>query len=486
MADSDNTFKIEIPFEDFQKHLGLKDNYRIIFSGIFGIGKTTYIKDFFGNTENKEKYEAIHLFPVNYSVASNEDIFELVKFDILFQLLTKEVSFKKIDIPNDLTLIQFAKNNFANLITPFLNFIPVIGGSISKVSEELIELKEKYESFHKEIQGDEIERANKFLNSFTNLKGSIYEEDFYTSLIQNLISQLKDKNKEVVLIIDDLDRIDPEHIFRLLNVFAAHVDIDVNDEKENKFGFDKVIFVCDIENIRNIYRHKYGVKTDFNGYIDKFYSRGIFKFNAEKVIGNYLNIFIGNLKSNFYEGKSIRVEFEKIEFILRFVILNMLLNSGINLRDLFRSYNRGDLNLPYYRLTDLGFHNIVNTELRVLLIYDILNIIFGFNFDKILRVIDICSKGKMFYLEEYNMDLMIADIIIFEDMENHNFSFKHQNSPQLKFRDISYELERYSSRSANYYYGRILNYEKIEHKINYFNLLYECFIAINRQISNQK
>ena len=43
--------------------------------------------------------------------------------------------------------------------------------------------------------------------------------------LYNLIDQLKKDGKKTVLIIDDLDRIDPEHIFRLLNVFAAHLDI---------------------------------------------------------------------------------------------------------------------------------------------------------------------------------------------------------------------------------------------------------------------
>ncbi len=56
---------------------------------------------------------------------------------------------------------------------------------------------------------------------------------------------LKSNGKEVVRILDDLDRIDTEHIFRLLNVFVAQVDVVGKGENDNKFGFDKVIFVCD-------------------------------------------------------------------------------------------------------------------------------------------------------------------------------------------------------------------------------------------------
>ena len=38
----------------------------------------------------------------------------------------------------------------------------------------------------------------------------------------------------------------------------------------SKFGFDKIITVCDYDNIKKIYAHLYGADTDFNGYINKF------------------------------------------------------------------------------------------------------------------------------------------------------------------------------------------------------------------------
>jgi len=60
-------FKIEIPSQLFSAHLKPKDNLRIIFSGAFGTGKTYFLEEFF---KSKSNYETIHLFPVNYSVAS--------------------------------------------------------------------------------------------------------------------------------------------------------------------------------------------------------------------------------------------------------------------------------------------------------------------------------------------------------------------------------------------------------------------------------
>jgi hypothetical protein len=131
-------------------------------------------------------------------------------------------------------------------------------------------------------------------------EGTIYENDIVTKSISTSIEKLKRENinteevdenakeKEVILIIDDLDRLDPEHVFRLFNVFASHFDNYEKDGKKNKFGFDKVLFVCDIKNIRNIFHHKYGSDVDFNGYIDKFYSSEIYHFDNRKAIVSIL------------------------------------------------------------------------------------------------------------------------------------------------------------------------------------------------------
>lgn len=102
---------------------------------------------------------------------------------------------------------------------------------------------------------------------------AVLESDYVTSFIENNLTDLAATNGEAkmkVLIIDDLDRIDPEHIFRLFNIFSAH--FDYHKGTDNKFGFNKVVFVCDIRNIRNMFHSRYGAATDFTGYIDKFYS----------------------------------------------------------------------------------------------------------------------------------------------------------------------------------------------------------------------
>jgi hypothetical protein len=270
-------FEIDIsaPKKEFEAHLDLLDNKRILFSAPFGTGKTYFLKNFF----NQDKYEYIHLFPVNYSVATNEDIFELIKFDLLFELLKRDLDYDSYEFSKLLTLQLFLSNNSFDIIKTTAENISKVGKNIIPILEPILKLNEKFKKFHNDVQINEQQQIIEYLKTFTNTKGNLYEEDVFTQIVSGLLQQCKGKGKETVLIIDDLDRIDPEHIFRLLNVFAAHFDINSNT---NKFGFDRIALVCDVNNIRNIFHSKYGLDVDFTGYVDKFYSKEIFYFSNKK------------------------------------------------------------------------------------------------------------------------------------------------------------------------------------------------------------
>src|SRR5690606_13843847 len=113
-----------------------------------------------------------------------------------------------------------------------------------------------------------------------DVDGGIYEHDFYTELVKNMLKKYSEtEEKENVLIIDDLDRMDPEHTFRILNVLSVNIDPIHPVQNYNKFGFDKIIVVCDNMNLRRIFEHKYGKGVDYNGYIDKYYSDAPFYFD---------------------------------------------------------------------------------------------------------------------------------------------------------------------------------------------------------------
>ena len=60
----------------------------MFFSGPFGIGKTYFLQNFF--EQNQNHFEVFHLYPVNYQISNNNDIVELLKYDILVELLKKD------------------------------------------------------------------------------------------------------------------------------------------------------------------------------------------------------------------------------------------------------------------------------------------------------------------------------------------------------------------------------------------------------------
>src|SRR5690606_21418856 len=149
---------------------------------------------------------------------------------------------------------------------------------------------EKFNVYNKTLQGTNEENIIKLMAELaSNIK--LTEIDAISRLIVDANNIAKKEDKTNALIIDDLDRIDPEHIFRIINVFSAHRDYST---QEHKFGFDKVILVCDISNIRRIYEHRYGIGVDFNGYISKFADTMIFDYNVKRYLSDALGqIFLG-------------------------------------------------------------------------------------------------------------------------------------------------------------------------------------------------
>ena len=141
--------KLTIPIDsiiaDFQDFITPDSNKRIIFSGPFGIGKTYFLNKFFNG--KTEEYLPIFLRPVNYSLLSNEDVFKLIKYDILYQL----IQFKEFKIDDafriskgDFTKFFVAKNGFA-ILSNLLKLIPKIQTTVETV-EKLGELIQAYKN----------------------------------------------------------------------------------------------------------------------------------------------------------------------------------------------------------------------------------------------------------------------------------------------------------------------------------------------------
>ncbi len=269
-----------------QFHRHLANSNRIIFSAPFGVGKTYFIQEFFKQEENKTKYEVFTVYPIHYCTAKNRDIFDLIKFDLANQLVEKGY------ISDSYEKKASVKKNIKRLFQFIFEGLNVVtAGSSKKVTDSVQSswkiLKAIIDSSG-ELPSTEDNNVLQFLDLIGEKDGVYLEMNAISEIIRNKIKGIEDK--ETILIIEDLDRLDPAHIFRLLNVFSAHDDPKTY---ENKFGFSKVMIVCDLENIRKIYNHFYGATTDFKGYIDKFCDKWPFEFDNYKAIVSYITTTLG-------------------------------------------------------------------------------------------------------------------------------------------------------------------------------------------------
>lgn len=294
---------------DFTQHLKISDNNRILFTAPYGQGKSTFLNKFFDKGESA--YQVIKLYPVHYSVSSNEDIFELIKFDIATQLMVKaKDKLQKEDFSILLTSQVFIRDRAK--LTPFIQALLPAFGSIGKSAAELWKVADEtiqdMKEFHSEVHIDEGKQLLEYIKQFEARVGHAYEMDAVSLLIASLLDRLGEDMKISVLLIDDLDRLDPDHIFRLFNVFSGHFD---KVSGANKFGFNKTIFVCDIHNIYETYKHKYGEHVDFKGYVDKFYSLVPFDFDSKTYIK----------KEIFTILQQINIDVDKSDYIIRELLL---------------------------------------------------------------------------------------------------------------------------------------------------------------------
>lgn len=348
---------------DFLQHLKIFGNHRILFTAPFGSGKSTFLNEVF--QDEQAKYFTLKLFPVNYSLSPNEDIFELIKFDLIIQLIglyKDEVCLKKEDFTTLLSSQVYISERLK--VMPIVNALLGLSGKVGKSAVELIkafsDTIKHFEEFKEEIKIDEEKQLQNFLAQIEKRKGSIYEMDEISALIYDLIERVKENKPaadeviDSVLIIDDLDRLDPEHTFRLFNVFAAHFD-DLN--YGNKFGFDKVIFVCDMENIWKQYRHKYGFDVDFKGYLDKFYSYHPFDFDNRKYVKQKIGEFLRAINTtNTNNGRLFTHltnsdhEFD-FYYIIRWLLLSLVNSKSLNIRTLVssRAYHFPDYNFDTHK-----------------------------------------------------------------------------------------------------------------------------------------
>lgn len=253
------TIDISHELTRFQQHL--ENNRQTILSARFGDGKTYFLNEYIKLHEEDTFFVVLH--PVNYVVSSNEDIFEYIKRDILCSLVHKD---------------EFQEIDWNQLIKEFFNYDSVLEG-VDWIAQHISWGKYATLPLHLFKKIDDRFAVDKYFDRFKDAKGGLFEFDQFSFAIQRTINEIQKKQK-CVLIIEDLDRLDPGHLFRILNVFSAHID---QGNGLPKFSFDNIIAVLDYETTRHIFTHFYGDKANYEGYMSKFMSSHAFEYSITRV-----------------------------------------------------------------------------------------------------------------------------------------------------------------------------------------------------------
>ena len=263
------TINITHELKRFEQHLA--QNPQTILSAKFGDGKTYFLNEYIQQHEADTFFVVLH--PVNYVVSPNEDIFEYIKRDILCSLVHRS-EFQEIDW-NDALKEVLNYDTLLEMVDTIAPNIPL--GNLAT------------NPFHIFKKVDNKFAIDKYFDRFKNTKGGLFEFDQFTFAIQRTIRAIQMVGQRCVLVIEDLDRLDPGHLFRILNVLSAHID---SDKCTNKFCFDNIVAVLDYDTTRHIFHHFYGEKANYEGYMSKFMSSHPFEYSITKVAQQQLFNYI--------------------------------------------------------------------------------------------------------------------------------------------------------------------------------------------------
>lgn len=286
---TDELIPMDEAIDDFKLHLN--SHPRTILSAKFGDGKSCFLDA--AQKALKKDYEFITIYPVNYQIEENRDVYDLIKYDILFQLYSHKIASPESPIADDIAFplfLQFYQKDITAEIFNTLSSLRISGkaGSVLRSATSFVKglytLKDRY---------SEMKESDSYLDKFMSQveKNTHYESDPISGYITSVINvwHKKHRKKKLVLLIEDMDRMDPAHMFRILNIISAHIDdcykYGVRPSASldhNKFGFDNIVISLDYNNLQSIFHHFYGKDTSFEGYISKFSDRGRFNYSLEK------------------------------------------------------------------------------------------------------------------------------------------------------------------------------------------------------------
>ena len=241
MEVQDNIITLENELLSFDRYF--EANSRCVLSAPFGEGKSFFLNEFI--KKKSSDYDFITLYPTGYQICDNKDVFEYIKRDILLALLALEPDFlNALDKTSAAIIWESISECREDIISclPEINIgvhgttgVTISTANIVNTVSKVVEKCKKKKIF----KGNPIKD---YFNSFEDNAGCLYEFNPISNMISSLIAARKTGSgssspRKVVLVIEDLDRMDPEHIFRILNVFSAHLGDNLDEEfSRNKFG----------------------------------------------------------------------------------------------------------------------------------------------------------------------------------------------------------------------------------------------------------
>lgn len=174
MINNDNNI---IPVDDamklFENHLLSHD--RVILSAKFGDGKSFFLNEFKKRIKSdpNSNFEFITLYPVNYQVLENKDVFELIKHDVLLQILLLGFIDKNYTVTDEMAFAFYMQTHFCSVAETFFSMLSSIGYDEQitlpllgcfKIVEWLKKLKEKVNDYKRKV--DQTELLDNYLSKF--------------------------------------------------------------------------------------------------------------------------------------------------------------------------------------------------------------------------------------------------------------------------------------------------------------------------------
>lgn len=223
----------------------IKKNKVIAYTGKFGTGKTKALDDFFSSEESKLLYKPIKFNAWEFDYANNP---KLVFINELLISIYKELGMKETSRKIMMEALEITGNLIFNFITDNLN---KVGINFSRDEKKFDEMIKEYKT----------------------------EKSKIAVLRKNITKLVSHSKKQVVIIIDDLDRARPDFSLEIFEI-AKHI-----------FAVENIslILVYDTNTMNNIIENKYG-RINGESYLNKY----IDFVEPHKVVTLTHNIYNGN------------------------------------------------------------------------------------------------------------------------------------------------------------------------------------------------